>query len=186
LVYSMCDEERVEHLRIVLQTLQEKKLSAKMSICEFWLQEVNFLGHAISTSKNEQSGGETRCFTCWKMGHHADECRSKDVICYNCGEPDHISTKCQKAKKAQSERKVVAMRNYIRGCLFHWWEMFSQEWRTVILIHVFLKKKSVCLIFTIYEIISKLFFISQEIGETSRRVWKTHTLILCCLLIICY
>src|SRR4030043_488864 len=48
LVYSKSEEEHVEHLRIVLQTLREKKLYAKMSKCEFWLQEVSFLGHVIS------------------------------------------------------------------------------------------------------------------------------------------
>jgi hypothetical protein len=32
------------------------------------LREVNFLGHAIPTSGNEQSGGETLCFKCGKMG----------------------------------------------------------------------------------------------------------------------
>src|SRR4030067_2895271 len=43
LVYSKTDEEHMNHLRIVLQTLREKKLYAKMSKCEFWLQEVSFL-----------------------------------------------------------------------------------------------------------------------------------------------
>ncbi|KAA3470504.1 DNA/RNA polymerases superfamily protein [Gossypium australe] len=41
--------EHVEHLRIVLQTLKDKQLYAKFSKCEFWLQEVGFLGHIVST-----------------------------------------------------------------------------------------------------------------------------------------
>ncbi|KAK2449424.1 hypothetical protein QL285_008622 [Trifolium repens] len=48
LVYSKTEEEHAEHLRIVLKTLQEKKLYAKLSKCEFWLKEVSFLGHMIS------------------------------------------------------------------------------------------------------------------------------------------
>nr|KYP33904.1 Retrovirus-related Pol polyprotein from transposon 17.6 [Cajanus cajan] len=48
LVYSKTREEHVEHLRIVLQTLKEKQLYAKLSKCEFWLDSVNFLGHVIS------------------------------------------------------------------------------------------------------------------------------------------
>jgi hypothetical protein len=32
----------------VLQTLRENQLYAKLDKCEFWLQEVIFLGHVIS------------------------------------------------------------------------------------------------------------------------------------------
>ena len=48
LVYSKSEEEHEEHLRIVLQTLREQQLYAKLSKCEFWLKEVSFLGHVIS------------------------------------------------------------------------------------------------------------------------------------------
>lgn len=48
LIYSMFDQEHVEHLRIVLQILKENELYAKLSKCEFWLREVSFLGHVIS------------------------------------------------------------------------------------------------------------------------------------------
>jgi hypothetical protein len=47
LVYSKLGEEYVEHLMIVLHTLKEKKLYAKLLKCEFWLCEVTFLGHVI-------------------------------------------------------------------------------------------------------------------------------------------
>jgi hypothetical protein len=47
-VYSKSEEEYAEHLGIVLRTLQEKWY-AKMSKCEFWLKEVSFLGHVISS-----------------------------------------------------------------------------------------------------------------------------------------
>ena len=36
------------HLRIVLQTLRERQLYAKFLKCEFWLNEVVFLGHVVS------------------------------------------------------------------------------------------------------------------------------------------
>ena len=35
-------------MRIVLQTLRERKLYAKLKKCEFWLNQVVFLGHVIS------------------------------------------------------------------------------------------------------------------------------------------
>jgi hypothetical protein len=49
LVYSKSLEEHERHLRIVLQTLQEKLLYAKFSKCEFWLEKVVFLGHVVSS-----------------------------------------------------------------------------------------------------------------------------------------
>ena len=49
LVYSSSLEEHSEHLRIVLQTLRERQLYAKLSKCQFWLDRVAFLGHMIST-----------------------------------------------------------------------------------------------------------------------------------------
>jgi hypothetical protein len=47
LVYSRSEEEHGGHLRLVLQKLQDYKLSAKLSKCEFWLKQVAFLGHVI-------------------------------------------------------------------------------------------------------------------------------------------
>ena len=48
LVYSKIREDHERHLRIVLQTLREHKLYAKVSKCEFWLEQISFLGHIIS------------------------------------------------------------------------------------------------------------------------------------------
>ena len=48
LVYSSSYSEHEQHLRVVLQTLRENKLYAKLDKCEFWLKEVVFLGHVIS------------------------------------------------------------------------------------------------------------------------------------------
>ena len=38
LVYSKSEEEHAEHLRLVLETLREHKLYAKLSKCEFCLK----------------------------------------------------------------------------------------------------------------------------------------------------
>ena len=40
LIYSRTHEEHVEHLRLVLSILREKQLYAKLSKCEFWMNEV--------------------------------------------------------------------------------------------------------------------------------------------------
>ena len=48
LVYSKDRSSYKLHLREVLSTLREHKLYAKLSKCEFLLDEVTFLGHVIS------------------------------------------------------------------------------------------------------------------------------------------
>ncbi|XP_052726148.1 uncharacterized protein LOC108322100 [Vigna angularis] len=48
LIYSKSREEHDGHLRVVLEILREKKLYAKLSKCELWIQKVQFLGHVIS------------------------------------------------------------------------------------------------------------------------------------------
>ncbi|XP_029145743.1 uncharacterized protein [Arachis hypogaea] len=48
LVYSKTAKEHEKHLRIVLQILKKRKLYAKLSKCEFWKEEVKFLGHVVS------------------------------------------------------------------------------------------------------------------------------------------
>ena len=47
LVYSRGKEEHKEHLRVVLQTLRNEQLFTKLSKCEFWLDQIIFLGHVI-------------------------------------------------------------------------------------------------------------------------------------------
>jgi hypothetical protein len=48
LIFSQSEEEHVNHLKMVLQRLREHQLYAKLSKCEFWIDEVLFLGHIIN------------------------------------------------------------------------------------------------------------------------------------------
>jgi hypothetical protein len=48
LVYSKSEDEHTKHLHTVLQRLQDHRLYAKFSKCDFWLREIKFLGHTIS------------------------------------------------------------------------------------------------------------------------------------------
>ena len=48
LVYFKNAQEHEQHLRIVIETLREKKLYTKLRKCDFWLKEVSFLGHIVS------------------------------------------------------------------------------------------------------------------------------------------
>ena len=48
LIYSKNQEDHKLHLRLALQVLREKQLYAKFSKCEFWMEEIAFLGHVVS------------------------------------------------------------------------------------------------------------------------------------------
>ncbi|GJU85988.1 putative reverse transcriptase domain-containing protein [Tanacetum coccineum] len=48
LIHSKTREEHEMHLRLVLELLKKEKMYANFSKCEFWLQEVQFLGHVIN------------------------------------------------------------------------------------------------------------------------------------------
>ncbi|GJW13692.1 putative reverse transcriptase domain-containing protein [Tanacetum coccineum] len=49
LAYSRSKEEHEVHVKLVLESLRKEKLYAKFSKCEFWLEEVHFLGHVVTT-----------------------------------------------------------------------------------------------------------------------------------------
>ncbi|KAI3807641.1 hypothetical protein L1987_23573 [Smallanthus sonchifolius] len=48
LIYSKNEEEHEEHLRLILELLKQEQLYAKFSKCEFWIREVQFLGHVVN------------------------------------------------------------------------------------------------------------------------------------------
>nr|GEY22732.1 putative reverse transcriptase domain-containing protein [Tanacetum cinerariifolium] len=48
LIYSRSEEEHESHLKTILDLLKKEKLYAKFSKCEFWLKEVQFLGHVVN------------------------------------------------------------------------------------------------------------------------------------------
>ncbi|KAJ0810336.1 putative nucleotidyltransferase, Ribonuclease H [Helianthus annuus] len=48
LIYSKTQAEHEQHLRLILELLRTEHLYAKFSRCEFWLQEVQFLGHTVN------------------------------------------------------------------------------------------------------------------------------------------
>jgi hypothetical protein len=60
LVFSKSKREHEEHLHIVLQRLRDHQLYAKFSKCEFWLSEVQFLGHIISSEGISVDPGKDR------------------------------------------------------------------------------------------------------------------------------
>jgi hypothetical protein len=76
LVYSKSDGDHEEHLRLVLQKLRDNQLYAKFRKCEFWLDEVPFLGHIISNGGISVDPAKVREVVGWKILSSATEIHS--------------------------------------------------------------------------------------------------------------
>jgi hypothetical protein len=67
LIYSKNDSDHEEHLRVVLHKLRDNQLYAKFSMCEFWLDEVPFLGHIISKGGISVDPTKVKDIVGWKI-----------------------------------------------------------------------------------------------------------------------
>ncbi|GKC52715.1 putative reverse transcriptase domain-containing protein [Tanacetum coccineum] len=76
LIYSKIQEEHVEHLRLVLELLKKEKLYAKFFKCEFWLREVQFLGHVINSNGIHVDPSKIEAVKNWKALRTPTEVRS--------------------------------------------------------------------------------------------------------------
>jgi hypothetical protein len=76
LIYSKSEEEHKEHLSLVLQVLKEKQLYANLGKCEFWLEEVKFLGHVISKEGIAVDPSKVEAVVAWERPKTATEIRS--------------------------------------------------------------------------------------------------------------
>ena len=76
LIYSRTREEHAEHLRLVLGVLREKQIYAKLSKCEFWMDEVQFLGHVISAQDISVDPAKVEAVVKWESPKSATEIRS--------------------------------------------------------------------------------------------------------------
>ncbi|WVZ76220.1 hypothetical protein U9M48_024209 [Paspalum notatum var. saurae] len=75
LIYSKSEEEHEVHLRLVLQRLREHKLYAKLKKCEFWIDEVPFLGHIISKGGIAVDPRKISAITNWEVPQTPKEVR---------------------------------------------------------------------------------------------------------------
>ena len=103
LVYSGSSEEHSEHLRIVLQTLRERQLYAKLSKCQFWLDRVAFLGHVISAEGVSVDPQKIEAVVNWKPPKNVSEVRSFLGLAGQSLDPQMIKLKeeIEKGKKAE-------------------------------------------------------------------------------------
>lgn len=76
LVYSKSKEEHEVHLREILSTLRNERFYAKFSKCEFWLQEVQFLGHVINPDGIKVDPSKVEAVMNWQAPKNVGEIRS--------------------------------------------------------------------------------------------------------------
>ncbi|TYK21915.1 putative 22 kDa kafirin cluster [Cucumis melo var. makuwa] len=76
LVYSVNKEAHEKYLRLVLQTLRDKQLYAKFSKCEFWLEQVVFLGHVVSAKGVSVDPQKVEAVVNWERQTSAREVHS--------------------------------------------------------------------------------------------------------------
>ncbi|WVZ52349.1 hypothetical protein U9M48_003420 [Paspalum notatum var. saurae] len=75
LIYSKTEVEHEEHLRLVLQRMREHKLYGKFRKCEFWIDEVRFLGHVVSKGGIAVDPSKVSTVTNWKVTEIPKEVR---------------------------------------------------------------------------------------------------------------
>ena len=63
-------------MKIVLQTLREKKVYAKLSKCDFWLKEVSFLGHIVSAESIRVDPIKIEAVVNWRPPRNVTKVRS--------------------------------------------------------------------------------------------------------------
>ena len=76
LIYSQYEEEHEDHLRVVLQLLRDHQLYAKFNKCKFWLTEVRFLGHVVSTSGVSVDPEKVKAVMSWERPKSVFEIRN--------------------------------------------------------------------------------------------------------------
>ena len=76
LIYSKTETEHKNHLRAILDLLRQEQLYAKFSKCEFWLKEVQFLGHIVNNQGIHVDPAKIEAIKNWKAPTTPTEVRS--------------------------------------------------------------------------------------------------------------
>jgi hypothetical protein len=75
LIYSRTLEEHEQHVRLVLDVLRRQKLYAKLSKCEFFKDEIEFLGHKITADGARPLESKVSAVKTWPQPKNVSEVR---------------------------------------------------------------------------------------------------------------
>ncbi|KAM0060059.1 putative nucleotidyltransferase, Ribonuclease H [Helianthus debilis subsp. tardiflorus] len=76
LIYSKSRADHERHLRLILELLRSERLYAKFSKCEFWIKEVQFLGHVVSEKGIHVDPSKIEAVKNWTAPKSPSEIRS--------------------------------------------------------------------------------------------------------------
>ncbi|KAJ9539062.1 LOW QUALITY PROTEIN: hypothetical protein OSB04_031795 [Centaurea solstitialis] len=76
LIYSKTKENHMVHLTEVLETLRREQLYAKFSKCDFWLQEVQFIGHLVNREGIKVDPAKVEAVMKWEVPKTPTKIRS--------------------------------------------------------------------------------------------------------------
>nr|GEX25797.1 retrotransposon protein, putative, Ty3-gypsy subclass [Tanacetum cinerariifolium] len=135
LIYSKTLEEHVENLRLVLRLLKKEKLYAKFSKCDFWLREVQFLGHVINGNGIHVDPSKIEAVNNWKAPRNPSEdklCNApvlalldgpKDFVAY-C-DVSKIGLGCVLMQRDQKSLQYIFSQKELNMRQRRWIELFS-------------------------------------------------------------
>jgi hypothetical protein len=76
MVYSTDYAKHEGHLKIVMEKLHDERLFAKFKKCEFWLEEVSFLGHVVNKNGLAVDPAKVQVVVDWERPTSVQEIRS--------------------------------------------------------------------------------------------------------------
>ncbi|XP_070667502.1 uncharacterized protein [Malus domestica] len=116
LVYSKSMAEHVRHLKLVLKSLREHQLYAKFSKCQFWLDQVAFLGHVISAQGIRVDSQKVAAVENWEQPRTVTEEALGTRLLY--------STAYLPQTNGQSERTIQTLEDMLRSSVLQ----FGNGW----------------------------------------------------------
>jgi hypothetical protein len=76
LIFSKAEEEHFKHLRLVLDVLNRNDFKAKLSKCDFFKNELKFLGHIVSAAGMQPDPSKVAVVSDWPVPKNVYEVRS--------------------------------------------------------------------------------------------------------------
>ncbi|KAJ0666882.1 putative nucleotidyltransferase, Ribonuclease H [Helianthus annuus] len=76
LIYSKTKADHEKHLHLIMELLKKEQLYAKFSKCEFWLKEVQFLGHIVNDKGIHVDPSKIEAVKNWNVPTTPTEIRS--------------------------------------------------------------------------------------------------------------
>ncbi|GJU15645.1 putative reverse transcriptase domain-containing protein [Tanacetum coccineum] len=91
LIYSKSKEGHEVHLKLVLELLKKEKLFAMFFKCEFWLQEVRFLGHMVNSNGIYKDPSKIEVVKNWKYEWGVEQEEAFQTLKDNLGNAQILS-----------------------------------------------------------------------------------------------